>query len=99
MIKISVLKQNKDITINEYERKRYKLVKTYVYDDMATLFFEEPEPITDEEVMIRASREAGTTKDILMDVFWNSGISGVYNLGLKNMMDYFKLKGNEGYDD
>lgn len=45
-----------------------------------------------EDKMIRASRKSGVTKQDLMDAFTEKGLVGVYNLGLKNMLDY--LNGN-----
>ena len=41
-----------------------------------------------EDKMIRATTNAGTTKDDLIEVFCKNGLTGVYNLGLKNMLDY-----------
>lgn len=45
-----------------------------------------------EDKMIRASRKSGVTKQDLMDTFTEKGLVGVYNLGLKSMLDY--LNGN-----
>ena len=45
-----------------------------------------------EDKMIRASRKANVTKQDLLDVFAEKGLIAVYNLGLKNMLDY--LNGN-----
>ncbi len=46
----------------------------------------------DENRIIRATRKASVTKDDLLDVFWEKGLVGVYNLGLKNMLDYLNGK-------
>ena len=45
-----------------------------------------------EDKMIRATRKANVTKQDLLDVFAEKGLIAVYNLGLKNMLDY--LNGN-----
>ena len=42
--------------------------------------------------MVRATRKANVTKQDLLDVFAEKGLIAVYNLGLKNMLDY--LNGN-----
>lgn len=42
-----------------------------------------------EDDMIRAARKADVSKEDLLEVFQSSGLMGVYNLGLKNMLDYF----------
>jgi hypothetical protein len=47
---------------------------------------------TDEDKMIRAAKKTTVTKDDLLDVFWRNGLTGVYNLGLKNMLDYLNGK-------
>lgn len=41
-----------------------------------------------EDKMIRATRKANVTKQDLLDVFAEKGLIAVYNLGLKNMLDY-----------
>ena len=45
-----------------------------------------------EDKMIHATRKANVTKQDLLDVFAEKGLIAVYNLGLKNMLDY--LNGN-----
>ena len=46
------------------------------------------------EVMIRASNNAGLTKDMITDTWHMKGLMGVYNLGLENMYDYL-IKNSE----
>lgn len=45
-----------------------------------------------EDKMIHATRKANVTKQDLLDTFTEKGLIAVYNLGLKNMLDY--LNGN-----
>lgn len=49
-----------------------------------------------EDMMIRASRKSGITKEDLMNTFTEKGLIGVYNLGLKSMLDY--LNDNRNLD-
>ena len=44
------------------------------------------------DVFIRSTRNSKTSTQILLDVFNNKGLIGVYNLGLENMYDYLKQK-------
>lgn len=46
----------------------------------------------EQDKMIRATRKFDVTKQDLIDTFNEKGLIGVYNLGLKNMLDY--LNGN-----
>lgn len=46
-----------------------------------------------QDVMIRATKSMGVTKDKLFEVFYSKGISGVFNFGLEAMYRY--LYGNE----
>ena len=46
----------------------------------------------EQDKMIRATRKSDVTKQDLIDTFNKKGLIGVYNLGLKNMLDY--LNGN-----
>ena len=46
-----------------------------------------------QDVMIRASRKAGLTRQELFDKLFNEGLVSVYNLGMQHMYEY--LKGNE----
>lgn len=41
-----------------------------------------------EEKIIRASIYSGVTKEDLINTFNEKGLVGVYNLGLKSMLDY-----------
>ena len=41
-----------------------------------------------EDDMIRAARKADLSKEVLLETFESGGLMGVYNLGLKNMLDY-----------
>ena len=49
---------------------------------------EKDEDNNNEDKIIKASRMSNVTKDDLLDVFWKNGLVGVYNLGLKNILDY-----------
>lgn len=40
------------------------------------------------DIMIKASN--GITKHNIIDVFYNSGLMGVYNLGMEHMYNYLK---------
>lgn len=46
--------------------------------------------IQDEDIMIRAARKTNITKQDLLKTFDREGLMGIYNLGLKNMLDYMK---------
>lgn len=46
-----------------------------------------------QDIMIRATKSMGVTKDKLFEVFYSKGISGVFNFGLEAMYRY--LYGNE----
>ncbi|MBR5796379.1 MAG: hypothetical protein IKY26_09565 [Erysipelotrichaceae bacterium] len=48
------------------------------------------ETTTIQDVMIRASNKAHLTKEQLIDAFWDKGLMGVYNLGLRHMFEYLK---------
>lgn len=43
-----------------------------------------------QDKMIRASRKAGTSTKYLMDIFTKNGLIAVYNLGLRNMLEYLE---------
>ena len=45
-----------------------------------------------DDIMIRASRKASLTKNDLFNTFQENGLVGVYNMGLKNMLDYLNGK-------
>ena len=62
-------------------------------DEASRQALEEFENEDDEQdKMIRATRKFDVTKQDLIDTFNEKGLIGVYNLGLKNMLDY--LNGN-----
>ena len=46
-----------------------------------------------QDIMIRASRKAGLTRNQLLDTLFEEGILAVYNLGMKHIYEY--LKGEE----
>lgn len=87
---------------------KYKVIKQYEYDGFTFIseisteqgevklsFVKVCVPKREddyEDKMIRASRKANITKQDLLDVFAEKGLIAVYNLGLKNMLDY--LNGN-----
>ena len=90
-----------DNIINKYKEDGYKLLSTsqsepeYLY-----LYFEkyvsinelEDDEQSTQDKIIRATRKSNVTNKILLDIFAEKGLIGVYNLGLKNMLDY--LNGN-----
>ena len=45
-----------------------------------------------QDKIIRATRKLNVTEQTLLDTFAEKGLVGVYNLGLRNMLDY--LNGN-----
>ena len=47
-----------------------------------------------EDIAIKAANEYGLTKQQLMDFFWDNGLMGVYNLGMKHMYEYLKEHDN-----
>ena len=67
----------------EYGKVRLSFVKIYSSQNREDDY---------EDKMIRATRKANVTKQDLLDVFAEKGLIAVYNLGLKNMLDY--LNGN-----
>ena len=87
--------------INKYKEDGYKLLSTsqsepgylhlyfekYVFIDE----LEDYEQSTQDKI-IRAERKSNVTNKTLLDTFTEKGLIGVYNLGLKNMLDY--LNGN-----
>ena len=90
-----------DNYMEKYKQDGYKLLSTsqlepgylhlyfekYVFIDK----LEDYEQSTQDKI-IRATRKSNITKQILLDTFAEKGLVGVYNLGLKNMLDY--LNGN-----
>lgn len=60
-------------------------------DEAARQALEDFENEDDEQdKMIRTSRKANLSKEKLIETFESQGLIGVYNLGLKNMMDYLE---------
>lgn len=45
-----------------------------------------------EDVIIRASNKAGLTRYNLSDTFKDSGLIGVYNLGMQHMYEYLESR-------
>lgn len=43
-----------------------------------------------EDIMIQATIYSNVDKDLLLETFYNNGISGVFNLGLETMYKYLK---------
>ena len=43
-----------------------------------------------EEIMIRAANKAEISSHQLMDAMIQSGLTGVYNLGMQHMLEYLK---------
>ena len=69
------------------EKYNNKMDEKYVFIDE----LEDYEQSTQDKI-IRATRKSNLTKQTLLDTFTEKGLIGVYNLGLKNMLDY--LNGN-----
>ena len=90
-----------DNIINKYKEDGYKLLSTSQSEPEYLHLYFEKYIIIDEfedyeqsrqDIIIRATRESNVTNEILLDTFAEKGLVGVYNLGLKNMLDY--LNGN-----
>ena len=90
-----------DNIINKYKEDEYKLFSTSQSEPgYLHLYFEKYVSIDEledyeqstQDKIIRATRKSNVTKQILLDTFAEEGLIGVYNLGLKNMLDY--LNGN-----
>lgn len=88
-----------DNIINKYKEDGYKLLSTsqsepgylHLYFEKYVVIDELDEQSTQDKI-IRATRKSNVTKQTLLDTFTEKGLVGVYNLGLKNMLDY--LNGN-----
>lgn len=98
---IKVRKDGADNCVEKYKEDGYRLLSySQLEPGYIHLYFEKyisVDEITDDEQdtqdkMIRATRKSNVTKQTLLDIFVEKGLVGVYNLGLKNMMDY--LNGN-----
>ena len=98
---IKVRKDEADNCVEEYKEDGYNLLScSQLESEYIHLYFEKYIPIdeiTDDEQntqdkMIYATRKSNITKQMLLDTFAEKGLVGVYNLGLKNMLDY--LNGN-----
>ena len=90
-----------DNIINKYKEDGYKLLSTSQSEpEYLHLYFEkyvsinelEDDEQSTQDKIIRATRKSNVTNKILLDIFAEKGLIGVYNLGLKNMLDY--LNGN-----
>lgn len=98
---IKVRKDEADNCVEEYKEDGYRLLSySQLEPGYIHLYFEKyisVDEITDDkqdtqDKMIRATRKSNVTKQTLLDTFAEKGLVGVYNLGLKNMLDY--LNGN-----
>lgn len=67
------------------------LIYEYVYE-LKGIHINDNEEDDSEDTMIRATRKSNVAQQDLIDIFNEKGLIGVYNLGLKNMLDY--LNGN-----
>ena len=90
-----------DNIINKYKEDGYRLLSTSQSEpEYLHLYFEkyvsinelEDDEQSTQDKIIRATRKSNVTNKILLDIFAEKGLIGVYNLGLKNMLDY--LNGN-----
>ena len=90
-----------DNIINKYKEDGYRLFSTSQSEpEYLHLYFEkyvsinelEDDEQSTQDKIIRATRKSNVTNKILLDIFAEKGLVGVYNLGLKNMLDY--LNGN-----
>ena len=90
-----------DNIINKYKEDGYKLLSTSQSEpEYLHLYFEKYVSINEleddeqntQDKIIRATRKSNVTRQTLLDTFTEKGLIGVYNLGLKNMLDY--LNGN-----
>ena len=90
-----------DNYINKYKEDGYRLLSTSQLEpEYLHLYFEKYVVIDEledyeqstQDKIIRATRKSNVTKQTLLDTFAEKGLVGVYNLGLKNMLDY--LNGN-----
>ena len=90
-----------DNIVNEYKEDGYRLLSTSQSEpEYIHLYFEKYVVIDEIEdyeqstrdKIILATKKSNVTKQTLLDTFAEKGLVGVYNLGLKNMLDY--LNGN-----
>ena len=90
-----------DNYMEKYKQDGYKLLSTSQLEPgYLHLYFEKYVFIDEtgdyeqnaQDKMIRATRKSNVTKQTLLNTFTEKGLIGVYNLGLKNMLDY--LNGN-----
>lgn len=97
VVEITIKYDDFDKVKEEYEQKGYVHYGTiYAVDDYVNLTFYKyinvedlnEDKQTEEDKMIRATNKANITKQDLLDTFTEKGLVGVYNLGLKNMLDY-----------
>ena len=90
-----------DNYVNKYKEDGYRLLSTSQSEpEYLHLYFEKYVVIDEledyeqsiQDKIICATRKSNITKQTLLDTFAEEGLIGVYNLGLKNMLDY--LNGN-----
>lgn len=62
--------------------------------DMFELYDEVDDEMKKEHTMIKASNKAGLTMTQLIDINFEDGLMGVYNLGMKHMYEYLKGEDN-----
>ena len=67
------------------------LIYEYVYE-LKGIYIDDDKEDDSEDTMIRATRKSNVTQQDLINTFNEKGLISVYNLGLKNMLDY--LNGN-----
>lgn len=82
---IEQIRWERDVAVSQLEELGLSLGQKvdHVKDEEA-----EDEEDDEEDIMIRASRKAHLSRKKLIDTYESSGLMGVYNLGLKNMLDY-----------
>ena len=94
---IKVRKDEADNYVEKYKENGYCfLSSSQLEPEYIQLYFEKYVPVdeledyeqSNQDKIIRATRKSNVTKQILLDTFAEEGLIGVYNLGLKNMLDY-----------
>lgn len=96
MITINVSKENVREIISKYRDDGWELygeISDYNSTSLTFLRYIDAEKLiqdekNNEEKIVRASRYSGVTKEDLINTFTEKGLVGVYNLGLKSMLDY-----------
>lgn len=67
------------------------IIYEYVYE-LKGIHIDDDKEDDSEDIMIRATIKSNVTQQDLINTFNEKGLISVYNLGLKNMLDY--LNGN-----